>query len=150
MTMTIQAGRTPNFGSPEPAGYHRQVWTPQPMRKNMKTGGSGGGGGESGSGGATLLQFWQRQERQSQTRMTSWASTPRLNTSSTSSSTAAVETSRGFVPSDVASDPRKKEFLTDLSKKIFSPAVKSKSLIQLNKRLMVRESNPGLIIIFLC
>ena len=106
--------------------------------------------GESGSGGATLLQFWQRQERQSQTRMTSWASTPRLNASSTSSSSAAVETSRGFVPSDVASDPRKKEFLTDLSKKIFSPAVKSKSLIQLNKRLMVRESNPGLLIIFLC
>jgi hypothetical protein len=45
------------------------------------------------------------------------------------------------MPSDVASDPRKKEFLTDLSRKIFSPAVKSKSLVQLHQRLtMVRPA----------
>ena len=67
--------------------------------------------------------------------MSSWASTPRLTGST-------VETDRGFVPSDVATDPRKKEFLTDLSRKIFSPTAKSKSLFQLHKRLnMVRNIN---------
>ena len=140
--MTIQAGpfkgRTPNFGSPPPTKFPNQLWTPQPMRKNRNNNNNNNNSmsNNNNSNRNAVLQFWQSQERRddlrtstSTSRMTSWASSPRLN---------CVEAERGFMPSDVASDPRKKEFLTDLSRKIFSPAVKSKSLVQLHKRLMVR------------
>jgi hypothetical protein len=87
------------------------------------------------SGGQHAFQFWQKHDdHRADSRLTSWASTPRLNASS------AVDADRGFVPSDVAADPKKKAFLTDLSKKIFSPDSKSKSLLQLHKRVtMVRS-----------
>jgi hypothetical protein len=152
-TMTIQTGpfrgRTPDFGSPPPTKFPHQLWTPQPMRKNNnsnininnnnnnnKNMNNNSNSNSSNSNSNAVLQFWQSQEKREEkimtTRMTSWASSPRLN---------CIEVERGFMPSDVASDPRKKEFLTDLSRKIFSPAVKSKSLVQLHQRLtMVRPA----------
>jgi len=86
------------------------------------------------SGTSSLLQFWQSQERSSTSKMqlSSWSS------SSTLHQVSSVDHQRGFVPSDVTSDPVKREFLTDLSKKIFSPAAKSKSLMQLHKRSRVK------------
>ena len=50
-----------------------------------------------------------------------------------------VDEARGFIPSEVAKDPSQKEFLTDLSKRIFSnPATKSR---QLELRNMEEEKN---------
>ncbi len=147
-TMTIQTGpfrgRTPDFGSPPPTKFPHQLWTPQPMRKNNNININNNNinnnnknmNNNNNNNSNAVLQFWQSQEKREEkimtTRMTSWASSPRLN---------CIEVERGFMPSDVASDPRKKEFLTDLSRKIFSPAVKSKSLVQLHQRLtMVRPA----------
>ena len=40
-----------------------------------------------------------------------------------------VDEARGFIPSEVAKDPNHKEFLTDLSKRLFSnPATKTRQL----------------------
>ena len=51
----------------------------------------------------------------------------------------AVDDKRGFVPSEVAKDPDQKEFLINLSKRIFSnPATKSR---QLELRNMEEEKN---------
>ena len=51
-----------------------------------------------------------------------------------------VDENRGFTPSEVAKDPAKKEFLTNLSKKIFSPS--DQQSIKRRRSFRVRVSEP--------
>jgi hypothetical protein len=78
--------------------------TPQPQRK--------------------MVSFW---ESKTSSNLSS------LTTTSSKSMTSLIQVpevdeKRGFTPSDVAKDPAKKEFLTNLSKKIFSPPTTNNNL----------------------
>ena len=76
------------------------VKTPQPQRK--------------------MVTFWE-------TKSASMTSSMKTTTSKSMSSLnqPEVDVNRGYTPSDVAKDPVKREFLTNLSKKIFSPPADS-------------------------
>ena len=54
-----------------------------------------------------ISNFWAKQE---------------MKTTSSAVCLHEVDEKRGFTPSDVAKDPAKREFLTNLSKRIFSPS----------------------------
>ena len=54
--------------------------------------------------------------------MSKFMSKQEMKTTSSAVCLHEVEEKRGFTPSDVAKDPIKREFLTNLSKRIFSPA----------------------------
>ena len=60
-----------------------------------------------------MVSFWETQSSHTTSR--------NLITTSSKSMTSLVDENRGYTPSEVAKDPAKKEFLTNLSKKIFSP-----------------------------
>ena len=119
--------------------FERRQWEPhRPPRKN-----------EAGIG--NIHKFWNPQERprvehhqqvpweakmkpkaktpQPSRKIHFWESKKESSLMTTSSKSmvslvpeAEVDEKRGFTPSDVAKDPAKREFLTTLSKKIFSPA----------------------------
>lgn len=60
-----------------------------------------------------MVSFWETQSSHTTSR--------NLITTSSKSMTSLVDENRGYTPSEVAKDPAKREFLTNLSKKIFSP-----------------------------
>lgn len=87
---------TPKVQQNEPQQYRQiKAKTPQPST-NKKT-----------------VSFWETKKE-----------TSSLSKSMVSLVQHEVDEKRGFTPSDVAKDPVKREFLTNLSKKIFSPSDK--------------------------
>ena len=54
--------------------------------------------------------------------MSKFMSKQEMKTTSSAVCLHEVKEKRGFTPSDVAKDPIKREFLTNLSRRIFSPA----------------------------
>ena len=85
-----------------------------------------------------VVSFWEAQTSSigSVKTSSSLISTCSKSMSSLIQDEPEVEEKRGFIPSDVAKDPMKKEFLINLSKKIFSPNDQSKR----RKSLRVRRN----------
>lgn len=82
---------------------------------------------------------WEMQHSQESSSLTSWKTRENNNFSKSHSNIQdlVVDDGRGFIPSEVAKDPNQKEFLIDLSKRIFSnPATK---IIQ--EELQQKEAN---------
>ena len=84
--------------------------TPQPQRK--------------------MVSFWESKTTPPpspyQQRRTGFGSS--LTTTTSRSMTSLVEEKRGFTPSEVIKDPAQKEFLTTLSRRIFSPSAKDNQI----------------------
>ena len=75
-----------------------------------------------------MVSFWETQ-----------STSRNLITTSSKSMTSLVDENRGYTPSDVAKDPAKREFLTNLSKKIFSPNDGKKKQISRSLTFRVRR-----------
>ena len=69
---------------------------------------------------------WEMQHSQESSSLTSWRTKENhFSKSHSNIQDLVVDDERGFIPSEVAKDPSQKEFLIDLSKRIFSnPATK--------------------------
>ena len=80
-----------------------------------------------------MVSFWETQ-----------STSRNLITTSSKSMTSLVDENRGYTPSDVANDPAKREFLTNLSKKIFSPNDGKKKQISRSLTFRVRRERPNL------
>lgn len=95
---TIHKFWNPKGKSEEVQQYRIKAKTPQPSQTSSKK----------------TVSFWE-------TKKEPWSK------SMVSLVQHEVDEKRGFTPSDVAKDPVKREFLTNLSKKIFSPTDKKMS-----------------------
>ena len=84
-----------------------------------------------------MVSFWESQHSTTTTR--------NLITTSSKSMTSLVDENRGYTPSDVAKDPAKREFLTNLSKKIFSPNDGKKKQISRSFRVRKLSKNPEIL-----
>jgi hypothetical protein len=77
-------------------------------------------------GGGIGLKWEMQHSQESSSSLTSWKTRENnLSKSHSNIQDLVVDDGRGFIPSEVAKDPNQKEFLIDLSKRIFSnPATK--------------------------
>ena len=92
-----------------------------------------------------VVSFWEAQNSSSKGNVKT--SSTLINTYSKSMSSLIqdepeVEEKRGFIPSDVAKDPMKKEFLINLSKKIFSPNDQQSKRRKSSRVRRNRSNNP--------
>jgi len=76
---------------------------------------------KGGGGGGIGLKWEMQHSQESSSSISSWKGNKNVFSKSYSNiQDLAIDDGRGFVPSEVAKDPNKKEFLTNLSKRIFS------------------------------
>merc|ERR1712203_435155 len=103
----------PKQSNPKPLQAFMKSKTPQPTTTTTKS---------TTASQKKVVSFWEAQTSSiGSVKTSSLISTCSKSMSSLIQDEPEVEEKRGFIPSDVAKDPMKKEFLINLSKKIFSP-----------------------------
>ena len=118
---TQNQNQQPQQSIPKPLQAFMKSKTPQPTTKSTI------------ASQKKVVSFWETQTSRNSSVLgrNVKTSTSLINTCSKSMSSLnqdqpEIEEKRGFIPSEVAKDPMKKEFLINLSKKIFSPNDQSK------------------------
>ena len=118
---TQNQNQQPQQSIPKPLQAFMKSKTPQPTTKSTI------------ASQKKVVSFWETQTSSNSSVLgrnvktsTSLINTCSKSMSSLSQDQPEIEEKRGFIPSEVAKDPMKKEFLINLSKKIFSPNDQSK------------------------
>ena len=137
---TQNQNQQPQQSIPKPLQAFMKSKTPQPTTKSTI------------ASQKKVVSFWETQTSSNSSVLgrNVKTSTSLINTCSKSMSSLnqdqpEIEEKRGFIPSEVAKDPMKKEFLINLSKKIFSPNDQSKrrkSLKVSKKSFQKKPYNP--------
>ena len=134
---TQNQNQQPQQSIPKPLQAFMKSKTPQPTTKSTI------------ASQKKVVSFWETQTSSNSSVLgrNVKTSTSLINTCSKSMSSLnqdqpEIEEKRGFIPSEVAKDPMKKEFLINLSKKIFSPNDQSKRRKSLRVRRNRSKKNP--------
>ena len=134
---TQNQNQQPQQSIPKPLQAFMKSKTPQPTTKSTI------------ASQKKVVSFWETQTSSNSSVLgrNVKTSTSLINTCSKSMSSLnqdqpEIEEKRGFIPSEVAKDPMKKEFLINLSKKIFSPNDQSKRRKSLKVSKKSFQKNP--------